>query len=101
MATIWDESNHTNYLLIIRASAQNGNIVPELTLSMPAKITLSSGLDAISHAIESYWSKHTNRLWEIAYRAIELIVQNLREAIEEPYNLIIRKIFVKLHYWQD
>ena len=45
---------------------------------MPAKITLSSGLDAISHAIESYWSKHTNPIvQEIAYRAIELIVQNL------------------------
>ena len=58
-------------------------IVPELTLSMPAKITLSSGLDAISHAIESYWSKHTNPIvQEIAYRAIELIVQNLRKQLK-------------------
>ena len=31
-------------------------IVPELTLSMPVQITLSTGLDAMSHAIESYWS---------------------------------------------
>ncbi|MGI6189943.1 MAG: phosphonoacetaldehyde reductase, partial [Caldicoprobacteraceae bacterium] len=96
-ATIWDESNHTK-LSIDNPMLQPkmAIIVPELTLSMPAKITLSSGLDAISHAIESYWSKHTNPIvQEIAYRAIELIVQNLREAIEEPYNLIIREDLCK------
>ena len=39
--------------------------------------------------------KHTNPIVQEIYRAIELIVQNLREAIEEPYNLIIREDLCK------
>ena len=31
-------------------------IDPELTLSVPAQITASTGLDVLSHAVESYWA---------------------------------------------
>ncbi len=96
-ATIWDENK--NGKLSIDSpmlKPKMAIIVPELTLSMPVQITLSTGLDAMSHAIESYWSKHTNPIvQEIAYRAIELIVQNLRKAIEEPYNLNVREKLCK------
>lgn len=33
---------------------------PELTLALPEEVTLSSGLDAISHALESTWNRNAS-----------------------------------------
>lgn len=96
-ATIWDEKKTCKYsidhpLLKPRMAI----IVPELTISMPPVMTLSTGLDAMCQAIESYWSKHTTPVvQEIAYRAIELVIQNLRKAVVEPYNIIVREKLCK------
>ena len=35
-------------------------IDPELMLSLPASVTLQSGLDALSHALESIWNVNAN-----------------------------------------
>lgn len=92
-ATIWDENKTAKYsidhpLLKPKLSI----IVPELTLSMPADMTLATGLDAMCQAIESYWSKHTTPVvQEIAYRAVELVIQNLRRAIQRPNNINVRE----------
>jgi len=58
---------------------------PELTMSMPRKLTAVTGLDALSHALETYWSKKANSLIEaISLKAIELIYHNLPNACEQP-----------------
>jgi len=92
-ATIWDENKTSKFsiddpLLKPKLSI----IVPELTLSMSLNMTLATGLDAMCQAIESYWSKHTTPIvQEIAYRAVELIIQNLRKAIQQPDNINVRE----------
>ena len=54
---------------------------PELTLSLPPEITAYSGMDALTHAIESYVSNAASTVTEIlAIGSIELIARNLREA---------------------
>ena len=54
---------------------------PELTFSLPKSVTASTGLDALSHAIESYWAKSSQPVSEsLAIRAIDLIMNNLRRA---------------------
>ena len=56
---------------------------PELTLTMPKEITASSGLDALSQAIESYWSINSNPLSDThAVHAIKLILENLDHSYE-------------------
>ncbi|MDD4689383.1 MAG: phosphonoacetaldehyde reductase [Eubacteriales bacterium] len=92
-ATIWDE-NKTGKLSIDDPGLKPklAFIVPELTMSMSAKMTISTGLDAMCQAIESYWSKHTTPVvQEIAYRAIELVIQNLRKAVEQPLDIQVRE----------
>lgn len=92
-ATIWDE-NKTCKLSIDdhMLKPKLALIVPELTLSMSAKMTLSTGLDAMCQAIESYWSKYTTPVvQEIAYRAVELVMQNLMIAIKQPQNTNVRE----------
>jgi alcohol dehydrogenase class IV len=54
---------------------------PVLTLSVPAKTTAATGLDAFCHAIEAYVSKKATPMTDkLALAAIELISENLRKA---------------------
>lgn len=96
-ATIWDENKTGKFSIddpMIKPKI--AIIVPEFTLSMPARMTLSTGLDAMCQAIESYWSKHTNpAVQEIAYRAVEIIIQNLRKAVEQPDDINVREKLCK------
>ena len=92
-ATIWDEDKNAKYSIDDpRLKPKMAIIVTQLTLSMPAEMTLSSGLDAMSQAMESFWSKHTTPVvQQISYRAVEIIVNNLKNAIIQPDNLLTRE----------
>ena len=56
---------------------------PDMMSSMPKGLTAATGMDALTHAIEGYT---TLGAWELAdtlnLKAIELIAQNLRKAVE-------------------
>ncbi|PSJ45831.1 iron-containing alcohol dehydrogenase [Zobellella taiwanensis] len=53
----------------------------ELTLKLPPAITASTGMDALTHAIESYVSKQANPISRaLAIQAIIMIAQNLKKA---------------------
>lgn len=56
-----------------------------LAKSMPREVTASTGMDALAHAIESYWSKKSQPITEIfALKSIELIYNNLIPACNNP-----------------
>ena len=55
---------------------------PELTFSVPARIAAEGGMDAFSHAAESYTGKASNPHSELlALRAMELLAANLRSSV--------------------
>lgn len=57
----------------------------ELMSSMPAPLAAATGMDALTHAIEGYITKGANVMSDMfAIKAIELISQNLKEAVENP-----------------
>ena len=57
---------------------------PEMMATMPVGLTASTGMDALTHAIEGYTTKGA---WEMSdmfhLKAIELISKNLRDAVAE------------------
>lgn len=59
-------------------------IDPDMMASMPAGLTASTGMDALTHAIEGYT---TRGAWELAdmfhFKAIQLIAGSLRDAVAE------------------
>ena len=56
---------------------------PLLALSMPPRLTASTGVDALSHAVEAYVSPHADPYTDIfAVQAIRMIGDNLRVAVE-------------------
>lgn len=55
---------------------------PQLTVSVPAKVTAATGADALTHAIEAYISVNANHYSDgLALQAISLISGSLREAV--------------------
>jgi len=64
---------------------------PAMTNSMPPGVTGPTGMDALTHAIESYISNKSTTLTEtLALRAIELIGSNLRQAVANGENMDAR-----------
>ncbi len=91
-ATIWDEKGLEKHSIeSIGLYPKKAIIVPELTLTLPSLVTLSTGLDALAHAIESYWAISSSVIVkDIAIQAIHRIIGYLRKAIEEPHNIYFR-----------
>ena len=56
---------------------------PDMMSSMPKGLTASTGMDALTHAIEGYTTKGANTITDMFnIKAIELIAQSLRGAVE-------------------
>lgn len=66
-------------------------IDPQLTVSLPKHITAATGLDALSHAMEGYWSKNHQPTCDLlAKEAARLIFENLPKVYENPSDLDAR-----------
>lgn len=64
---------------------------PEATLSMPPALTASTGLDALTHAVEAYTAKNAEPIADAAaLYAIELISGYLIPAVKDGSNLEAR-----------
>lgn len=66
-------------------------IDPELTITVPKQITASTGLDVLSHTIESYWATLNQPICSAcSVYAARLVFENLEKAYNEPDNLDAR-----------
>ncbi len=97
-------SEVTSYSIIsdtqnnVKMVISDEKLVPDLailnhffSLSVPQEITASTGLDALTHAIESYTSKKSQPLSEVlALSAIKRIFQYLPMAYDNPMDLEAR-----------
>ena len=67
-------------------------IDPLLTISMPPKVTAATGLDALTHAVESLMSIDLNPFTEpLAIDAVKLIFRSLKKAYDEGDNVEARR----------
>ncbi|HLR79219.1 MAG TPA: iron-containing alcohol dehydrogenase [Bacillota bacterium] len=65
---------------------------PELMVGKPAGLTAATGMDALTHAIESYVSLGANPVTDsMAIQAIKLISTNLRQAVAYGQNIEARE----------
>jgi len=64
----------------------------ELSMTMPPRLTADTGIDSLTHAIESYVSRRANRFSEtFALSAMKTIWDNLPTAYREPENRCARE----------
>ena len=78
---------------------------PELTLELPQFLTATTGMDALTHAIESYLSKQTNPICEaLALHAIKLISGSIVKAyyvgtdLESRSNILIASMMAGIAF---
>lgn len=71
----------------------------ELTLGLPQHITASTGMDALTHAVEAYIGRSTTKQTrEYSLKAIKSILENLPEAYSNGKNLDARKKLLQASY---
>ena len=64
---------------------------PELMLTLPNRITASTGFDAFTHAFESYINPRASWYSEMdSMEAMRLVVENLPKVLKDPGNLEYR-----------
>ncbi len=64
---------------------------PELTLDLPAHITAATGMDALTHNVESYLSPAYHPLCDgIALEGARIAARSLRTAVRQPHDIAAR-----------
>ncbi|MES2362097.1 MAG: iron-containing alcohol dehydrogenase PsrA [Pseudomonadota bacterium] len=91
-ATIWDREQQKKYSLHLPQTWPSYAVIdPELMLSLPASVTLQSGLDALSHALESIWNVNANPVSDtFAVAAVRETMEVLPQLMQQPGNLALR-----------
>ena len=65
---------------------------PLLTLGVPPRTTMNTGLDALAHALEGYWSRNHQPIPDLlAIEAVRLVLENLETAYRDGRNLEARE----------
>ena len=90
---ITDEERHVKMAIVDRNVTPLLSVNdPELMVAMPKGLTAATGMDALTHAIEAYVSTAANPITDAcAIKAMELISQNLRQAVNDGKDLTARE----------
>lgn len=73
---------------------------PKVTLSLPPFITATTGMDALTHAVEAYIGNSTTPgTRKNALMAVQLIFDNLEKAYDDGSNLDTRRNMLKASYY--
>ncbi|UXX84907.1 iron-containing alcohol dehydrogenase PsrA [Roseovarius pelagicus] len=91
-ATVWNEDKGKKYSLAHpELYPETALVDPELMLGKPLGLTLATGLDALSHSLESIWNVNANPVSaRHAVAASRLIMDALPQLVRDPGNLDLR-----------
>lgn len=77
-----------------------GVLMPELTFSCPLSVTVSSGLDAMVHAIEAVSARNSNTITTmLGAKAFALLYNNLEKVLESPEDYNARESMLMGSYY--
>jgi alcohol dehydrogenase len=100
-AVVSDPDSHSkNFFLDPKLLPRMVALDPSLMTGLPAPITAATGMDALTHAVESYISKTANRQTrDYATTAVGLIFENLPVVYRDGSNLEARKAMALASYY--
>lgn len=99
-AVITDSKTHHKYPISDFPLIPDYALLDEkLTLGLPPHITATTGMDALTHAVEAYIGRSTNRYTRaMAEEAVTLISENLIHAYENGQDETVRKNLLRASY---
>ena len=85
---ITDTTRHIKIAIVSKTTIPDVALIdPEMTISMPLTLSVETGLDALTHAIEAYVSNASSPMTDInALEAIKLIYKYMPKVYENPNN---------------
>ena len=91
-SVITDETTHTKKVIFHPLMMPKIVIAdPELTVGMPAFITVGTGFDALAHCLEAYCAPGYHPLADgIAVEGIRLVLENLPKVVADPNDIEAR-----------
>lgn len=100
-AVVTDEATHEkNPINDPKLRAPYAVLDPELTLGLPPHITSTTGMDALTHAVEAYIGRsNVANTAEYAEKAVKLIFENLETAYADGKNVEARNNMLKASYY--
>lgn len=95
-----DETRHKYVINDFPLIPRYAVLDPRVTLSLPPFITATTGMDALTHAVEAYIGNSTTReTRRYALQAVKLIFQNLDAAYEDGSDLVARRNMLRASYY--
>lgn len=99
-AVITDEKTHYKYAI------NDFCLIPKyavldarLTIGLPKGVTSTTGLDALTHAIEAYIGRSsTKKTRKLSLEAIKTIFENIKEVYDNPSNITAREKMLNASY---
>ncbi|HQD91520.1 MAG TPA: iron-containing alcohol dehydrogenase [Syntrophomonadaceae bacterium] len=100
-AIITDQDTHEKYAISdLALIPQYAVLDPALTVGLPPHITATTGMDALTHAVEAYIGRsNTRETKQMSEKAVKLIYVNLYEAYTNGDNLTARENMLKASYY--
>lgn len=100
-ALITDTDTHHKYAIMdLSLIPRYAVLDPELTVGLPPHITSTTGMDALTHAVEAYlcWTYNTKESLRFAEEAVEMIFRNLPKVYENGADLEARANMLMASY---
>lgn len=91
-AIINDIKRHVKIAIISKSIVPDVSLIdPETTMSMDKELTINTGLDALTHAVEAYVSNANSAITDLySLEAIALLGKNLPRVVEHPDDIQAR-----------
>ena len=91
--TIWDNAFNKKYSVTgIDLYPNTALLDSELTISVPLETTVSTGLDVVSHALESTWNKNASNITlSFCEKSLKIALSTLGKLILDPQDIFLRE----------
>ncbi|MFJ5767806.1 phosphonoacetaldehyde reductase [Lysinibacillus sp. NPDC093210] len=99
--TVWEDVKKKKYSISDnRLYCEAAILDPELHLTVPRNITLQTGLDALSHSLESIWNRNNNKVSSIyAVKSACMVLEVLPNLVEDLANIELRERMLLASYY--
>ncbi|MGN0463579.1 MAG: iron-containing alcohol dehydrogenase [Acutalibacteraceae bacterium] len=100
-AVVTDESTHEkNAINDPKLRPKYAVLDPELTVGLPPHITSTTGMDALTHAVEAYIGRSNVKETEMyAEKAVKLIFENIEKVYTDGKDIEARSAMLKASYY--
>lgn len=99
-AVITDEATHHKYPINdFSLIPDYAVLAPEVTVGLPPQLTATTGMDAMTHAVEVYIGRSMTKSTKAAsIEAVQIIIDNLEKVYQDGKNLEARKNMLRAAY---